>query len=387
MSLNMSRNRLSIIAVTVMFIVLALDMGGNFGVRNVVLPLCSVILLWANGLAISKGWLLPFGMLVACPAISLLIGVIDTSDLSLALSQFQSTALAFIIFLLLYKVPYQESIEALVFAMSIVACLAISLAIGMMLGIHSVSEILNYISEKGGGYFGERGVGVEGVIPNVYFKSTLFFVPTFLYSMFTKRYWVAIVCFLALIAAVSKTGIVISVIVAFTCLLWNRSMKSFFIGGVLLFVVVFFIVRSPLYFLFAQIANNESGTVSTRLGHLESLINLWGDNPLNFLFGFGLGSTFYSSGVDSIVSNIEIDHFNVVRKYGFLWAIIFWVWILNTAYVAMKNSHAEIRGIGWSLLIAFLVAGTNPVLISPLFFVFLYITMSANDQSNRNKIK
>lgn len=388
MSLSIERDSLSLNLIKLMFVALTLDMGGDFGVRNGVLALCAVGLLWINGVVLPKGWLLAYGLLVTCPAMSLLLGVVNASDTSISLSQFQSTALAFLIFLLIYKLPYQETTKALVFAISIAACVAVFLAIGLILGVDSASVILTAMAEKGGGFFGERGVGDKGVIPNVYFKSTLFFVPTFVYTLFTRKYWIAILCFLALIAAVSKTGMLVSVIVAFAYLIWNKNIKCFLIGGILLSIVVFFIAQTPLFFLFEQITNNESDTVSTRVGHLESLTDLWGNNPLNLFFGFGLGSTFYSSGAGGIVSNIEIDHFNVIRKYGLLGALIFFAWVLNTAFVAMKNSRAEIKSMGWSLLFAFLVAGTNPVLISPLFFIFLFITMAANHQStSRNRIE
>jgi hypothetical protein len=153
------------------------------------------------------------------------------------------------------------------------------------------------------------------------------------------------------------------------------------VGGLVVAAAVALVVSSPLFTLFREIAENDSTTVNVRAGHLESLLALWRERPANLLFGFGLGSTFHSAGAGDVVSNIEIDHFNVVRKYGLFWALAFFAWVLRTAWMAIRDARVDVRGLGWALLAGFVVAGTNPVLISPVFFLFLFVTLSAIDQA------
>ena len=113
-------------------------------------------------------------------------------------------------------------------------------------------------------------------------------------------------------------------------------------------------------------------TENVRLGHVVSLFELWNDHPLGLVFGFGLGSEFYSSGSGKIGSNIEPDHLNVIRKYGLIWAMMFFLWVLGVSRSAINGNAVQVRALGWSLFFAFVVCGSNPVLISPLFFLCVF---------------
>lgn len=379
----LNRNFLTKSFVTLLFFSTAIDMGGEFGLRNILVPICSLLLVMTTGLAFPKGWVISFFILIAYPTASLLIGILNGAELQLAFSQYQSTMFAFILFILIFRIPYEITTTALLYSLFVVALLAVFLAISLSLGIDSAYEILSNMEVKGGGHFGERGVtGTDKIISNVYFKTTLFFVPAFIFSLFTKRYFIAIVFFLALYAAVSKTGIMVTGLIAVIFLLRKANWKELLIGCALVIAAIIFIIQSPIFVFFNEIAQNNSTTVDVRKGHFESIINLWSDNPLSLFIGFGLGSTFYSSGADAIVSNIELDHFNVVRKYGTLWASLFFFWVLNITYKAIKNDSYNVKYLGYSLFSAFIVAGTNPVLISPVFFLFLFITMAASHQTS-----
>jgi len=368
-----------------MFLGLVIDMGGEFGLRTILFPVCTLLLMMTHGLVFPKTWLIPFGILAVYPTISLLIGILDGAQFSIAISQYQSTVLAFVIFILISRIPYEVTMNALLYSLFTVAVLAIGLAAGLVIGVDVIIKIVQFMAEQGGGYFGERSVGIEAFIPNVYFKATLFLVPSFTIALITKRNWIAIACFLALITAVSKTGMAVTSLITLIYISRNVNRKEFIIYGTLLALAIAAVMMSPIFFLFEEISRNDSGTLNVRAGHFNSIIEVWSNNPINLLFGFGLGSTFYSSGAGKVVSNIEIDHLNVIRKYGLLWGTVFFFWVMQVAFSAIRNRQDDVRSLGWGLLVAFLVAGTNPVLISPIFFLFLFIAMNANYQiSSRN---
>lgn len=369
--------------ILLIFFFLAIDMGGDFGLRNIAVPVGMLCLVLLIGLSFPRVWHLPFAMLVIYPSIAFLIGVAGGAELAIAISQLKSTVLAFIMFLVIYRIPYTITSKALLYSLFAVAFLAVCLTIGLSLGVDVVREILSTMADKGGGYFGERFISEDKIFPNVYFKATLFYVPAFVISIFLRKYWFAMVFFLALVAGISKTGMLVTGLVMLIYLFWNKNdIKLVLLGWILLGVSAYFIIQSPIFILFDEILKNKSLTVDVRVGHFQSLASLWIENPLNLLFGFGLGSTFYSDGVGGVVSNIELDHLNVIRKYGLIWALIFFSWVIMVAYYAIKNKEYEIKIIGWALLISFVVAGTNPVLISPIFFLFLFLTMAANRQSS-----
>ncbi len=379
-----NRNKVTNMLIGIMFFSLALDMGGGFGLRNVLLPICMLLYVMLSDILVPKNWLIPFALLVVYPTVSLIIGIVGGAEIAVAISQYQSTVLAFMLFIILFRAPYKVTMDLLINSLFVVAIIAIILAVGLVLRIDSISDIVWFIADKKGGYFGDRAVDIESIIPNVYFKSTLFFVPAFIYSLFTKRYLFATVFFAALIVAVSKTGMVITTLIAIFYLLRFGNKKELIMGGLVLISSLVLIAQSPLLTFFIEVINNDSETVNVRAGHLQSLVYLWSESPNNFIFGFGLGSTFFSSGTQEVVSNIEIDHFNTVRKYGILWSLLFFFWVLKESYTSIGSSSSKIKNFGWGTLIAFFVAGTNPILISPIFFLFLFITMAANVQSSKS---
>lgn len=375
------REKVTNVFVFLMLLSISIDMGGEFGIRNVVLPACALAIFVLKGIVLRKEWLFHYTLLVCYPAFLLLLGVAQGFNFSLGLSQFQSTFFAFVLLVLLFKVPYRITAAALAYSILFVALLAVVLAVGLWFGLGPLVDVASLLEEKGGGNFGGRAVGVEAVIPNIYFKSTLFFVPALLFFLFERKYLAALICFLGLVAAVSKTGIAVSIMLAAIFFARSAGFWGRFWGVIVLAAIVFWLVQSPLFILFDEIANNKSHTVDIRAGHFESIIDLWMNDVVGLLFGFGLGSTFYSTGAGGVVSNIELDHLNVVRKYGLVWALLFLLWVLQVTFSAIRNSRTDVRALGWALIISFIVAGTNPVLISPLFFLFLFVTMAANDQT------
>ena len=379
--LTINRTRFTNLLVGAMFLSVAIDMGGDFGLRNIIFPICALLLMAINGLTFPRAWLFPFVVLVIYPTLSLFIGLSSDAKFSIAFSQYQSTMLAFLLYILVSRLPYQTTTTTLLNSLFFVALLAVGLAIGLVLGVSPVLKVLSLMAEKGGGYFGERGGTIEELIPNVYFKATLFFVPSFFIALFARKYLIAFVLFFALVAAVSKTGMVVAGLLSVAYLLRNSKRKEFFIGSFVLILVIVFVLRSPIYFYFEEMFQNKSITLDTRAGHFKSLITLWENNLLQLFFGFGLGTSFYSSGAGAVVSNIELDHLNIIRKYGLFWAGLFFVWVLSVSLKAIKNNSSDVRCLGWALLIAFVVAGTNPVMISPVFFLFMFLTVAANHQS------
>lgn len=369
------------VLVAVTFFTLAIDMGGDFGLRNVVVPICALLMAAVNGLALPRGWPALLALLVVYPAVSLLLGLSNGAALPLAISQYQATAFSFVILALVTRIPYDLATSALLYSLSAVALLATGLAIGLVVSPDSVSGILSLAADRGGGHFGERGIGVGGVVPNVYFKATLFYVPVFVLALTRNNYPAALVCFTGLVAALSKTGMAAAATIATVFLARSGKRKGLVVGG-LLCGVALWAAGSSSFAVLQEIAAHESGTVDVRIGHLDSLVERWSARPASLLVGFGLGSTFYSAGAGELVSNIEIDHLNVVRKYGLLWASAFFLLVLRAARAAIRHGRADVRGLGWALIVGFAVAGTNPVLTSPLFFLLLFMTMAAVDQTS-----
>lgn len=379
-NLKLERAFFEKILIAAMFTAVAFDMGGEVGVRDIVISIGAALLVIVRRIVIPREFSKLFALLVVYPTFLLLVGIMKGADLSVAISQYRSTVLAFILLIILSDSSYDFLAKSLYYSIGFTAFVAIVFAVSLALGMDLFGGLIGRFHENSVGYFGLRGIG-EDFIPNISFKSTLFYVPAALYFLFGGRHLLYIICVLGLVAGVSKTGIVIVLVGSMFYIFSNEKMSSKLLIMAILFVVLLFIFQSPIMQLFIEIQEGRSASMDARIGHFSSILKLFSDHPLGLLFGFGLGTEFYTEGLGQYVSNIELDHLNCIRKYGLIWACIFFWVVLNTSIRSIKSNVKEIRILGGCLLSAFIVAGTNPVLISPVFFLVLFVTMSANIQS------
>lgn len=363
-----------------MFLAVALDMGGQMGIRDIVLPACAAMLIGIRRVAFPRRFAPLFFLLVLYPTALLAVGVLKNADLSVAVSQYRSTVLAFLLLVILSDSSYETLARALYASIGFTALVAVVLAVSLSLDLRVFDDLIRGLHEDSAGYFGMREVG-ESFVPNIYFTVTLFYVPAALYFLYGGRHLPFLACLAGLIAAVSKAGMVFVLLGAVVFLLKKGKPASKLVVGAAVCIVILFVFQSPVMKLFFEIQEGRSGTVEARVGHLVSISRLFSDHPLGFFFGFGLGTEFYSEGFGQYVWNIELDHLNCIRKYGFLWSCVFFGVVLQAAFRAVRSEIPGVRVLGVCLLSAFVVAGTNPVLISPVFFLILFVTMLANLQS------
>ena len=378
--LILARSSLEYVMIAAMFMAVSLDMGGQIGVRDIVLSISAALLIVVRRIVIPRQFALLFALLVVYPTVLLLVGVLKNADLSVAVSQYKSTVLAFILLVILSNFPYATLAKILYYSISFTALIAVVLAISLSLDIHVFDGLIRALHEESAGYFGSSGVG-DFLIPNIYFKATLFYVPAALYFLFRGSNIVYFICVMGLVAATSKAGMIFVLIGTIYFLFCKGKTSSKILIGVFLSLLLLFIFQSPIIRLFYEMQEGYDSTIQVRIGHLYSIRHLFSSHPLDFLFGFGLGTDFYSEGVGQYVTNIEIDHLNCIRKYGLIWSSIFFGIVLHTSIRSMKSYDKEIRDLGVCLISAFIVAGTNPVLISPVFFLIFLVTLLANMQT------
>jgi hypothetical protein len=369
-------------ALVVMFLALGLDMGGQAGLRNLLVPVCLVVIVLTKGVGVTRASIAWLGLFVLYPTVSLIIGLDDGAELGVALSQYQGTVLSFVLYLVIRQFDYRFSSDVAFLSLASVAAVAVALFGLMYLGIGYFDAMLARWHEGAAGYFGMRLLGGE-LFPNIYFKSTLFFVPAFLYLLYRGHWLAAFVCFLGLIAGISKTGIgvcllVLAVYAVFGFGFWHRIVVLLCLAMAGLLVAM-----TPIFEVVIGLVSGGGETIDVRAGHIASLWQLFSEDPVALLFGYGLGAEFYSSGAGDFVTNIEVDHLNVIRKYGLFWFIGLLLFVALLVFRAWSSSDPQLRLLGWALLIAFLVSGTNPVLISPMFFVVLSIVLAAVEQRER----
>lgn len=352
---------------------LSLDMGGDFGLRFYFLAFAFLLFLLQQSFVIPRSWLLGFVLLCLYPLFLLFGSLIANNDISLASSQFSSTIFGFVLIIFLYQYRDENLVVLYYKALLSVAAVVNILALGLLLNFEVLISLVNIMDEVAGGNFGYRSLGDESLFANIYFKSTLFFPSGFILSIYYRKPFSALFFLLACIFSFSKTGTALCIITMIIAVFIDRrnSRSSYFVTFIILILLA--VLYSPIAIDIERVFLGESETGLVRIMHLNSLIALWQENVVNLLFGFGLGHEFYSLGEGRIVSNIEIDHLNTIRKYGLFWFIISIMTLFVLANILLRRIEDKVLGryLILSLLVTFIAAGTNPVLISPLFFALV----------------
>lgn len=352
---------------------LSLDMGGDLGLRIYFLAFAFLFYLLNYSFLLPRPWLYLFAILCVYPSILLLGSAVGENDFDIAVSQYSGTIFGFILFILLYQYRRVDLIWIYFCAILITATLVIVLAVGLLFGIDALAGIVMRMSETTGGYFGLRSLDSKSFFANIYFKSTLFFPSGFILAIYYRRPLSALVFLLACIFSFSKVGVALCLIGMIAVVFVDRGIRRSGFALALGFLIPIAILYSPIAIDIERVFVGESETGIIRQLHMASVLALWQDNLFGFLFGFGLGHQFYSLGAGGIVSNIEIDHVNTVRKYGMIWFLFPLSLLLILVRMLINRVGDKLLGryLTAVLVITFFAAGTNPVLISPLFFALI----------------
>ena len=110
-------------------------------------------------------------------------------------------------------------------------------------------------------------------------------------------------------------------------------------------------------------------------------INFVIDEPLKFLFGSGFGNSININNTEVVA--LELDHIDTIRKYGFFWFMIvfapsFIICIINL----FKSRNA---GVVVAYIFTFVAVGTNPLLLTSVFFILSFVVFRIISSFNLNE--
>ena len=220
-----------------------------------------------------------------------------------------------------------------------------------------------------------QGTRTDALVGKVYPRAALFFVSAGIYYFFMDKLFRFFVLLTALILVVSKSGILILVGLALLKLQKGFLLSYKFIVFVFTITALGFLtylIYPNYYDVLGALFVGQSETATLRIQHFVSLLDHFDKNWLSLFFGQGVGTSFFTLGTNSFEMNIELDHFETIRRYGLIWAIIVFSGVLiicfRLIFLGRYRSHTAI---GIALFAGFLAAGTNPVLISPPFMILL----------------
>jgi hypothetical protein len=390
-----------IAALAFLFVANIFDPLGALGLKYFAFIVVALSSLWALKYFDLSSRALTVGLLLfmVWPIWSLLYGLVRGGDFSVGLTQVTPFIFAWVLALILPALDTRLPLRAFYACLlSLAVAVIASFAMIVFLPDSAVSQtVFGYLTNLEGkeGLFGTQAFGGFEV-PWIYFSSTLFLVPAFVYYLFVGRLFRAGVILLALGLTFSKAGLTIALVfgaVYSLSALFSRSPTSVPTGtktqlrqgfrrllpvAVLAGVAILIFLSLPTFS--DEIADSWAGnsvTAQVRIGHFHSVMDLFLRHPSYLIIGQGAGIPFFSLGQSDYVQSFEIDYLNAIRKFGLPWFIGYSAVVFYSARRLIKTHQAEERAFGLALISGYLAAGTNPELLSSLFVTLMTLSYFA----------
>jgi cbb3-type cytochrome oxidase subunit 3 len=318
------------------------------------------------------------------PVWALTNGIMSGGILAIAMTRVTPFFVGIIYYLLLSRGGSRLALRVFFRTVLGLAVMTIVLIVGLFLypDFPPLSATFDYLKTLDDiqGKFGRRGLGPV-IWYVIYFKATLFYVPAFVYYLYRERFVYSAILFIALTLSVSKSGILICGLLTVWFILTHGPLRVWagIIGMVaVLLAIALYVVDVELTMAYAnhfiETVTGEAKTSQIRIGQLKSFVDLMGEHPTYLLWGQGVGTKFYSVGKGEFTYNIELAHIDTIRQFGLLWFIAFSLCVAYVAFRLVRRKERVDNGLGYAMVSIFAAAGTNPLLISPLFMMLLATT-------------
>ena len=283
----------------------------------------------------------------------------------LIISQLMATVQMIFIFLAIKDFSPLKLLHYFLDSIVIIQIFSIFVFIGCLLNISYFLNLIDFLGKPfNGGYFGFLRVG-DFALPQLYFKSTLIFVFPAIYFFSLKKYLKSFLSLTTLFLALSKSGSLLALF-GILLIIFNRKKASDLIFIIIAFFVILYLGET---YLDNYINLNESYTAEVRRSQYSWFIDFIIHQPFKFLFGSGFGNSIIIN--NSEVVALELDHIDTIRKYGIIWTFILFS-PLFFKLLNYKNDNTN-KGIGISYVLTFIAVGTNPLLLTSIFFILSFI--------------
>lgn len=234
------------------------------------------------------------------------------------------------------------------------------------------------------GFFDRKTAFLGPWMPVVYFKATLIMVPAAIIAFYKKRWKDFILFFAFLVVAPSRTGVFVVMIFILIDLYKSKYIALLRSAFVLVIPIVVLILVKDFAKLFVFIM--DAGA-APRLLHFPAVWNYFSERPMYFLFGGGPGSTFFTEAFifqenRGWTDDSEISQLEVLRRYGIFFTAYLLVLFKKVSRMTRSKGFSEISYALWSY---FLVAASNPVLLSTPAIVFYSIALVELSLKNMKK--
>ena len=294
---------------------------------------------------------------------------------------------AFFFFLLIIPILHINIRISYIFNITtlIIVVLTIGIYIAMIFLPNSAKLLFQYlVTETGTAAMGYRNYGVVRVMMVWYRTSPLLVFPLtfFLHQVLLEKNRSFI-----LLKTIAITSIVFTLLLSGTranmltvCLilfiyinifLFKNNKKLFVTFNSFALILGIYVLSDVLFILF----NKSEHSNLIKYGHFISYLDLFTQNPLNLIWGQGIGLPFYTAGFHKEVFATELQYFEMVRIWGLPLTIVFMGILVLPLIKDLKAKKITHISIGY---LAFLfIAGTNPFLLDSTGMIVLVYVFSS----------
>jgi len=331
-----------------------------------------------NSLIDKKNSLISFFGLIF-PTILILYSSLLTGDLWVSFVRSFAAYLILIVFVIrYYNIDYEK---ILVKSISLIVFLTLLLVLMDLLKVIDVNT----------GFFRNNimygyGVGLMGKSPDYPFYYKIFFrtsplIVILLFKSFDKgNYITTFVALAALIFSGTRANVIFPIFFLTYFYIFCSENKSRIIKFAFIFVSIIFIVTfsSSLFDMFYDtfIVKGQISDI-VRRGHIEGICEHVKNDPWIIIRGSGMGSYFYSYGINSLTNSIEWSYIDLWRQMGFVFFSLFIIFIT----VPLFYTNGVDRYKKYAYVSYLFIAATNPLLYSStayLFYIYMYYNMQKN---------
>lgn len=390
---------------------LLIDIGGAFGLKYTAFAFLLIYLVAAsftNKIRFpSSFFLVEGGLFVIAPVFFLILAIsVFSVEPAAAINRVTPFATWLLFPVLLQIRPKKRIISIFTIALFwgalfIIATFVIIFAFHFLGQQGFIDKITIFTDQYRLGYFGQNPLEGKSSLffPNVYPRWALLLLPAaiLLLNRDLKKFIIVTLATFLTTSTAAILFLVVGVLWASFGNLWQGRISKLYLKKFAIFLLLLLLGTSVIYLLgseyiieFVASKIGDSTSVSIKVGHISSILALMSSNIVTLFFGMGLGSSFWSTGVDQFVSNVEVSHFNLMREFGLPYAIAFCSYVLFLFVKLHRMGDETGRQLSIGIIILFVAAGTNPLLISPIFFLILvisraYITLTARERQDRNR--
>ncbi len=395
MNKSMKIEKMSGLVLTLVLLSFIVDMGGAFHIKDfafIIVIIYDFYLLTVIALKLPSKLFLVEGVIFGVfPVILMLTSyILFNIPFSISINELSSFLLfaLFPIFLTLdSNIIYKKIKNMLYYASLIVIFTFIMLLIFGVLNLTGYLTAIDSFTRKYNiGYIGQAGfLGLPFFAPNVYYKWSMWLIGSVIFNIENRKR--LLVSLFAMALTFSTAVILFSVLGVIIWLIINRKYTSLIkMTFISLFIIgIFLSISSTSNIIFGIFSKFSINNISTlrKVETIKSILPLFKDGT-TAIIGMGIGSEFYSFGVNRFVSSVEVSHFNMMRQFGLIYSFLFFGFIIWRSISFLRRDTFKMK-LGLTLLLLFFAAGTNPLLLSPIVFLFIVLSSSEEYKKKINR--